>query len=120
MAVYEYRTPRRFPLSRKHRPIRPTMRPRQHHTTLGTRSVNANGHHIRVIDGSAIGGPKDVSYTLESLKTFIIQKHQAENVQVCQHLETDCRHPNVDCTWTAKPRLGQKNRAYLAAHGIKV
>lgn len=110
--------PRRFPLSRKHRPIRP-----QQHTVTQQAALPTRWHAglgTRVIDSSAIGGPKDVPYTLDSLKTFIIQKHQANNVEVTQHLTNDCRYPTVDCTWTTKPRLSKKNRSYLAAHGIKV
>lgn len=110
--------PRRFPLSRKHRPIRPQLHIHRHQASLPTRWHAGLG--TRVVDGAAIGSPRDVPYTLESLKSFIIQKHQANNVEVTQHIDVDCRYPTVDCIWTSKPRLGQKNRAYLAAHGIKV
>lgn len=110
--------PRRFPLSPKHRPIRPQLHTQTHQASLPTRWHM--GLAARVVDGEAIGGPRDVPYTLESLKQFIIKKHQANNVEVTQNLETDCRYPTIDCTWTSKPRLGQKNRAYLAAHGIQV
>lgn len=116
--VHDYTRPRRFPLSRKHRPIRPQQHTRHHHAILPTRFHYGLGR--RVIDGAAISGPRDVPYTLDSLRDFIICTHNAENVQVIQHLEIDCANPNVECTWTSKPRLGQKNRAYLAAHGIQV
>jgi hypothetical protein len=64
----------------------------------------------------ALGARGWHTFDLHSLKEYITKKHQAENVTVESNYE--CR--TIECRWTSKPRLGQKNRAYLAAHGIKV
>lgn len=109
---------RRFPLSPKHRPIRPARRPVQHHVTLTTFSTITAGRQMRT---APIGLPGVMSYSLSMIESWLINHHKAENVRVTAVLPEDARaDTKIECRWTSKPRLGQKNRAYLAAHGIQV
>ena len=93
------------------------MQPQTHHAVLETINTIAAGRQIKA---EPIGLQQKLPYNLHLVQQFLIQRYKAENVQVVALLDCDQRNPRIECTWTYKPRIGSKNRAYLAAHGIQV
>lgn len=115
---YRLPLPRRFPLSRKHRPIRPQRCSMiSHSASLPVKSTIGAGLHIRM---NPLGLDQTIPYSLDLVRQWLIERHQAENVVVHSLRDDAVRSHTIECRWTSKPRLGQKNRAFLAAHGIQV